>query len=653
MPESRFTSTYLHQLLRHYWGYTSFRPQQEEIISEVLIGKDALALLPTGGGKSLCYQAPALAMDGMCLVISPLVALMENQVAHLQKLGIPAVALHAGVQGATLRHTIDETLAGNFKFLYCSPERLQSRMFQQLLPHLPLNLIAVDEAHCVSQWGHDFRPEYREISFLKKRFPRLPLIAVTASATPEVLDDVRNNLLIPQAKIFRQSFARENIYYDIHYSESKPVALVSAIREAKGSSIIYCRSRRQTEALSAQLKQDGIRAVHYHAGMNATSRKEAQESWMSGETPVMAATTAFGMGIDKADVRLVLHYELPEDLESWYQESGRAGRDGAPAVALSLYSTSDLKRLLGSTKQLFPPEKYLREVYQAVVEYLQIPIGNEPDQYYSFEIADFCKKFSFKATAAAPALRLLAQEGLWTLTDSVFRPPTLRFLTQREELDMVGERYPLLGTVCTALLRMYTGIFRYPVAIDEFSISNKLRWKKEDLHKALAQLAAMGLVEWEPVEEGPKLFFHSYRVESENLIINTKRIEMLRSRHETRIQAMLRFVEERSSCRSISLLTYFGEQTNKPCGHCDLCRAAQTAIPTALSIREQVHQILEAAQRAVSMADLTSRFPGEARSALQAALRDMVDNNELDWHPDNSFTLALRPRKKSKNASRS
>lgn len=622
-------------------------------MSTVLRGKDAIALLPTGGGKSLCYQVPAVAQEGTCLVVSPLVALMENQVAHLRERGIRAVALHASLQGAALYATLDELAAGNYQLLYCSPERLQSRVFQKLLPYLQINLIAVDEAHCVSQWGHDFRPEYREISFLKKRFPRIPILALTASATPEVLDDIRKNLLIPDAEIFRQSFARPNLFYELHYTENKPLAMVSAIREAKGSVIVYCRSRKQTETLSAQLKQQGIHSAHYHAGMNAQSRKDTQEAWMDDEVRVIVATTAFGMGIDKGDVRLVLHYELPEDLESWYQESGRAGRDGAPARALTLYNGTDIKRLEGSTKQLFPPADYLRKVYQAVVEYLQIPIGAQPDRYYNFEIADLCKKFTLRQAEVSPALRLLAQEGLWTLTDAVFRPPTLRFLAPREELDTIGQRYPLLGDVCTALLRMYTGIFRYPVSIDVFSVAKKIRWKKDDLSKALLQLAAMGIVEWEPVEDGPKLFFHSYRVDSKNLVLDMTRIGSLKSRHESRVRAMLDFVNEQRSCRSIVLLNYFGEKTDQPCGHCDHCRSAQTAIPTSLSIRGQVHTILEGAGIAVGLGDLTSRFPAEARKALHDVLRDMVDCEEIQWHFDNSFTQSAGFLKKRTKTSRS
>lgn len=653
MSQPPFATSQLLSVLRKYWGYEHFRPQQEEIISTVLHRQDGIALLPTGGGKSLCYQVPAVMLEGTCLVVSPLIALMENQVAHLRERGIAAVALHAGLQGPALHATLDELASGNYQLLYCSPERLQSRVFQQLLPYLQLNLIAVDEAHCVSQWGHDFRPEYREISFLKKRFPGIPVLALTASATPEVLEDIRRNLLIPEAAIFRQSFARPNIFYALHYAENKPAAMFSAIREAQGSSIIYCRSRKQTEILSAQLKQEGIASAHYHAGMNGQARRDAQEQWMDDEAQVIVATTAFGMGIDKGDVRLVLHYELPEDLESWYQESGRAGRDGAPAKALTLYNGSDIKRLEGSTKQLFPSAEYLRTVYQAVVEYLQIPIGAQPDRYFNFEIADFCKKFSLKPIVVAPALRLLAQEGLWTLTDAVFRPPTLRFLAPREELDTLAERYPVLGAVCTALLRMYTGIFRYPVSIDVFNVAKKLRWKKDDLSKALLQLAAMNIVEWEPVDDRPKLFFHSYRVESKNLVLDMARIESLRSRHESRIQAMLGFVKEEKSCRSTLLLKYFGEHTEKPCGHCDHCRSAQTAIPGSIEIRLQIHQTLDSAGNAVSLGDLTSRFPGEARKAVHDVLRGMVDCGELYWHTDNSYTQSAGFLKKRKKTSRS
>lgn len=494
-------------LLKKHWGHATFRPLQAEVIQTVLSGTDAMALLPTGGGKSLCYQLPAIARAGCCLVVSPLIALMEDQVGQLLQRGIPAAAIHAGIKGGTLHAIMRNIQEGAYKLIYCSPERLQTRQMDALLSQMQLNLIAVDEAHCVSQWGHDFRPEYLELSFLKQRFPKVPMLALTASATPAVAEDILLHLGLRNAPVFRQSFARPNIFYDIRYAENKSGDTIAALKEAPGSSIIYCRSRRHTESVSKQLRDADIAAVHYHAGMKPDARAAAQDAWMSGAATVMVATTAFGMGIDKADVRQVLHYDVPEDLESWYQESGRAGRDGQPAHALTLYNASDLRAMRGSTKLQYPDAAFLRGVYQSVVEYLQLGIGTQPDRYFPFEITDFCKKFSLRPAQAMPALRLLAREGLWTLTESVFQPPTVRFLADRQTIENIGARYPALGAVCVGLLRLYSGIFQYPVPVHVYALARKLRWKRRDVEAAMAQLAGMGILEWSRWQKDPSYIF--------------------------------------------------------------------------------------------------------------------------------------------------
>lgn len=637
---------FLLQLLAKHWQHTAFRPLQEEIIQTVLAGSDALALLPTGGGKSLCYQLPAIAQAGTCLVVSPLIALMEDQVAQLLERGIPTAAIHAGIKGPALKAVIDNIHQGAYKLLYCSPERLQSRQFEMLLPYLRLNLIAVDEAHCVSQWGHDFRPEYLEISFLKKRFPKIPMLALTASATPEVAADILEHLSLKGARTFRQSFARPNIFYDIRYSENKPGDTIVALQRLSGSSIIYCRSRRQTERLSRQLLDAGIAAVHYHAGMKPEARSVAQDAWMSGAASAMVATTAFGMGIDKSDVRLVLHYDVPEDLESWYQESGRAGRDGQAATAVTFYNASDLRQLSGSTKLQYPDTPFLRKVYQSVVEYLQLGIGTQPDRYFPFEITDFCKKFSLRTAVTMPALRLLAREGLWTLTESVFQPPTVQFLVERNVIEEVAARYPALGAICIALLRLYTGIFQYPVPVHIYAVAKKLRWKRADAERALNQLAGMGIIAWEPVAEGPQLFFHHYRVDSRHLILNTDRMAQLRDRHERRTGVMMRFLEDKNRCKGAAIVQYFGEAGNAACGHCNVCRKTDH-VALAMDLHAQICESLRSASGSVSIGQLSSQFAQHSSTVVIAALRKMVEKGQVIWHPDNSFSLP--PQKSAKH----
>jgi ATP-dependent DNA helicase RecQ len=632
----------LRHLLEKYWGFSAFRPQQEDIIRDVLSGKDVLTLMPTGGGKSLCYQLPAIARPGCCLVVSPLIALMEDQVGQLLQRDIPATAIHAGIKGAALDAALRGIAAGRFKLVYCSPERLQSRQFEQLTGQLHLNLIAIDEAHCVSQWGHDFRPEYLELSALKKRFPKVPVLALTASATPAVADDIRQQLGLNAPILYRQSFARPGIFYDIRYSENKNADTISALRQAEGAGIVYCRSRRHTESLSRLLREEGIAAVHYHAGLKPDVRTSAQEAWMSGAASVMVATTAFGMGIDKPDVRLVLHYDVPEDLESWYQESGRAGRDGQASRSLTLYNTSDLRQLAGSTKLQYPDAAFLRKVYQSVVEYLQIAIGMQPDRYFPFEIGDFCKKFSLRTAAAMPALRVLAREGLWTLTESVFTPPSVQFTADRHTIENVAARYPNLGAVCIALLRLYSGIFQYPVPVHVYALSKKLRWKRSDVERALVQLSGMGIIYWEPVAEGPQLFFHHYRVDSRHLILNTERLQRLRTRHETRVQAMMRFLEDEQTCKGKTIQKYFGEDTASDCGHCCVCKKEIGSATAVADLRQQILARLGSA--AVPLGQLSSCFPEDAKPALIATLRSLVESGQITWHPDNSFTL---PQKKT------
>jgi ATP-dependent DNA helicase RecQ len=633
----RMDSDALHNLLRRHWGYTAFRPLQEEIIREVLAGRDVLALLPTGGGKSLCYQLPPLVQQRCCLVVSPLIALMEDQIAQLLERDIPAVAIHAGIQGAALEAAVAQIKTGACRLVYCSPERLQSYRFRELLPWINPALIAVDEAHCVSQWGHDFRPEYLEIGQLRTHFPATPILALTASATPATAADICQQLALRRPAVMQQSFARPNIFYELHRSENKAGDCIQALRDTPGSAIVYCRSRRQTESLSRMLREEGIAALYYHAGMKPEDRAAAQESWTRGAVAVMVCTTAFGMGIDKADVRMVLHWEPPENLEAWYQETGRCGRDGAPARALTLFSPSDLRALKSSTKLQYPDVAFLRQVYQSVTEYLQIGIGMQPDRYFPFEVTDFCKKFSLRSAAALPALRLLAREGLWTLTESVFQPPTIQFLTDRHAIDELQRRHPSLGMACVALLRLYSGIFQFPVPVHVHAVARKLRWKRAEAERALAQLAAMGYIAWSPVAEGPQLFFHHYRVDSRHLILNTERLRRLRNAHEVRTRAMLAFLEDMKECKGNATERYFGQTPAAPCGHCSVCRQSSLPRTAARNLRDAVKALLT--EERLELAALSSRFPDEDQQNLIGSLRAMVERGDILWHPDNSFSL--------------
>lgn len=627
------------EILKRYWGYNSFRPLQKEIIDNILSGRDTLALLPTGGGKSVCYQLPALMSKGVCIVISPLIALMKDQVDKLKELEIPAACIHSGMHYADVKRTLDNTVQDGYKLLYISPERLQTDFFNEYLPNIDISFIAVDEAHCVSQWGHDFRPDYLKIASLREVFRDVPMLALTASATVDVQKDIITQLQLRKPGLFLESFSRKNIFFSVQYSENKNRDVIQALADNKGCSIIYCRSRKQTETLVRYLSQNGISASHYHAGMQKDKREATQQSWMNNETNTIIATTAFGMGIDKADVRMVIHYDAPEHLEAYYQEAGRAGRDGKNALALLLYNQTDINRLEESIALQFPPEEYLRKVYQSVAEYLQIAIGMEPDRYYPFDLYDFCKKFDLQAVPAARALKLLEQDGLWTLSEAVFNPATIEFKVDRETLDRLSDTYPDLGFVTTNLLRLYGTIFHYPTTIRLSLIAKQLKMNQELAEGLLQKLADMGILEYRKPSDTPQLYFHHYRVDSRHLIINTKRIETLRKKHIERTHAMTAFIENKEQCRERILLSYFGEQADINCGHCDVCIANRKKQPADIkNLRKEIQQLLKE-QSTVGIQQLISLFPGTIREDIGALIRLMADEGIIKLNTNNTISL--------------
>lgn len=614
------------KILKAYWGYSSFRPLQKEIIKSVLDGKDTLALLPTGGGKSLCYQLPALANEGLCLVVSPLVALMQDQVERLKQLDISAAAIHAGMSFREVENTLRNTVQDGYKLLYVSPERLQSKLFNEFLPEFNLNLIAIDEAHCISQWGHDFRPDYLKIASLKEVFPRVPVLALTATATPEVQQDIIQHLALKSPAIFRQSFRRHNIFYEVKRTDNKVGETLFALTHNNGSAIIYCRSRRQTEALAKQLKESGQNALCYHAGMTRARREEAQEQWMTGVVKTMVATTAFGMGIDKPDVRTVVHFDAPEHPEAYYQEAGRAGRDLKASRAIMLFNHADIERLRESTAIHFPPESFLRKVYQSVCEYLQIPIGVAPEKYFDFELADFCTKFQLEPVLTTHALRLLQQESLWTLSDTVFLTPTLFFKTHRNVIEVLAQTQPHLAIVATAALRLYGTLFHYPTYIKIPAIAKQARLSREWTHRYLLQLHEMDIVEYQPAKEGAQLYFHHTRVDSKHLLIDLQRIGRLRKNHERRTAAMIGLLEEKDICRERYLLEYFTEETTGDCGHCDICER-KNASPMP---REEIIKMLKTSLKTpVATEHLLRMFPVYEKHRVIDILREMLDNGEI------------------------
>lgn len=613
-------------ILKQYWGYDEFRPLQRSIIGSILAGTDTLALLPTGGGKSVCYQVPALVAPGLCLVISPLIALMQDQVSRLQQLGVAASCLHSGMHYNEVKQTLSRAVAGDYKLLYLSPERLQTRLFTDYLKEMDVSMIAVDEAHCISQWGHDFRPSYLLISDIRYVFPNVPVLALTATATPAVQNDIVTSLRMKQAAVFKMSFARNNIHYAVNYSENKTGDTLQSL--ATGCSIVYCRSRKQTENIGAYLNSNNSTTAVYHAGLSRDLRNEAQRQWMEGDVQIMAATTAFGMGIDKPDVRHVIHFDAPEHPEAYYQEAGRAGRDGLPSMATALYNNADIKRLYDSTALHYPPEAYLRQVYQSVVEYLQVPIAAQPDKYFAFDLEEFCSRFKLRPTEAIHALKLLEREGLWTLTDAVFRPATVQFLADRHTLDSLQNFHPKLAYVSVGLLRMYSSIFHFPTRISETAVARQLRISRYEVMQALSRMVAMGVLEYNKPGDGPQLFFHHYRVDSTHLLINMRRIELLRKRHEERTAAMIAYLQNTTICRERLLLRYFGEQADADCGHCDVCAISQHQTAPLATIKNELKTyIMQHAPIAPEV--ILATFPPAIRDTVLQLIRKWTDEGHL------------------------
>lgn len=560
------------EILKQYWGYDVFRPLQEDIINSILKAKDTLALLPTGGGKSICYQVPALVKGGLCLVISPLIALMKDQVEHLQRRGITAEAIVAGQFAHFVEQTLQNAAEKKLQFLYVSPERLETKLFKAYLSSLPITLIAIDEAHCISQWGYDFRPPYLRIAALREYLPNVPFLALTASATPTVQQDICEKLQFKAPNTFRQSFARPNLRYAVRQPQSKIEALIKLLKRVEGTSIVYARNRKRTKEIATTLQQQGISADYYHAGLTAEERSEKQEAWIQNRIRCMICTNAFGMGIDKPDVRLVIHMDIPDCLESYYQEAGRAGRDGNTSYAILLYRQEDIKALDELPDQKFPSIEIIQDVYQALANHLQIAVGQGEATTYPFHLTDFLHYFKLDARLATNALQVLAQEEYIYISDAAWQPTTVGFITDRYTVDEWVKTNPTLEPLIKALLRTYKGIFDNEVAIREAQLTYMLRKNKEELHTQLQQLQQIGIINYTPRSEIPQLTWLFNRTNATALNINYKNYFDRKQQYIERIKHIKQFVVDIDLCRSQYIGKYFGDAKLERCGVCDNCR---------------------------------------------------------------------------------
>jgi ATP-dependent DNA helicase RecQ len=558
------------EILQQYWGYSSFRGEQENIIDAVLQKRDILALLPTGGGKSACFQVPALMMDGLCIVISPLIALMKDQVENLKRRNIPALAIHSGMSFFEVKQTLQNACYGDYKFLYLSPERLQTRLFLEFLPALNITLMAVDEAHCISQWGYDFRPPYLKIAMVREELPGIPVIALTASATPKVQQDIVESLRMKDHKVFRQSFERPNLSYSVFKADSKINKVIEVLKNVPGSSIIYCRNRRQTQNVAQLLRLQHFSADHYHAGLAPEERNRKQDEWLKDNLRVIVCTNAFGMGIDKPGVRSVIHYDLPDCIENYYQEAGRSGRDGNRAYAVAVYQQQDVAELTLLPEVRFPPVAEIKKIYQSIADYLNIPVGLGEGNYYDFDLLEFSRNFRHDVHLVMNVFKALESEGHLSFNENIFLPSQVNFTAPKELLEDFENGHPEYEPLIKCLLRTYEGIYDNRVSVNEKNIARLTKLSPQSVKDQLQQLQSFGIIEYLPQKETPQVYFLLNRAPAQHLHINNEAYAARKKAYEQRVQSMLRYLELKS-CRSGFIAHYFGEDNPGNCGVCDNC----------------------------------------------------------------------------------
>ena len=570
-PDASQLSTLNSRILKQYWGYDRFRGIQEDIIDSISKNKDTLGLMPTGGGKSITFQVPALAKEGMCLVITPLIALMKDQVQNLKKRGIKALAIYSGMSRQDIIITLENCIFGNYKFLYISPERLDTELFRTKLRKMHISMITVDESHCISQWGYDFRPAYLKIAEIRELLPDVPVLALTATATPEVVKDIQARLHFRHKNVFRMSFERNNLAYIVRKTENKTAELLHILRSMPGSAIVYVRNRRRTKEITELLNNEHITADFYHAGLDDATKDIRQHRWQSGESRVMVATNAFGMGIDKPDVRIVIHMDLPDSIEAYFQEAGRAGRDGQKAYAVILYAKSDKTTLHKRILDTFPEKEYIRDVYEHLQYYYQMAMGDGLDCVREFNIEDFCRKFKYFPVPVDSALRILTQAGYLEYTAEQDSTSRILFTIRRDELYRLREMGEDMDRLIQAVLRSYTGVFTDYTYINEDSLAIRTGLTRRQIYEMLVHLAKLRIVSYIPHKKTPYIIYTRERVEAQRIHISPEVYEHRKARYETRINAMLDYVTNDTVCRSRMLLDYFGERNEHNCGQCDTC----------------------------------------------------------------------------------
>lgn len=618
------------KILKQYWGYDSFRGIQEEIISSIGSGKDTLGLMPTGGGKSVCFQVPTLAMGGMCIVVTPLIALMKDQVSQLRLRGIKAEAVYSGMIRSEIERVLENCIFGDFKFLYVSPERLGTELFQAKLRYMRnICMICVDEAHCISQWGYDFRPAYLEIANLRRliHYP-VPVLALTATATPKVVDDIQERLYFSEKNVFSMSFERKNLVYVVRETENKDDELIHILQSyQEGSAIVYTRSRRLTSELAHRLEEFGILSENYHAGLTEAERDLRQRNWTKGRCRVMVATNAFGMGIDKPDVRLVIHYNIPDSIEAYFQEAGRAGRDGKRSYAVLLYNPQDQGKLRRRIDETYPATEYIHNTYDNLCYFLEVGIGESQNRTYKFSLEKFCHRFKQFPVQTESSLHLLDNAGyIEYCTDPEFKS-RIRFALSKEDLYRLHEGSQRRETIINCLLRTYSGLFADYVYIDELQMSHLTGIGVEPIYEELKSMAQQRIIDYIPRSNEPTITFRQGRVEGKDLYLSAMVYADRKTDYKTRIEEVIRYASSTSHCRSRMLLEYFGQKDAKDCGLCDVCRKKKKQRAAPPSLREQVASLLGDGGWH-SLKELNTLNVN--REQLDAVIDEMVSEEELE-----------------------
>ncbi|SDX52187.1 RecQ family ATP-dependent DNA helicase [Flavobacterium degerlachei] len=624
------------QILQKYWKHDSFRSLQNEIIDSVLSGQDTFALMPTGGGKSVCFQIPAMMNEGICLVISPLVALMKDQVANLQKRNIKAIALTGGIRSDEMIDLLDNCQFGNYKFLYLSPERLQSDWILERIKNLPINLITIDEAHCVSQWGHDFRPAYLKISNLKTYFPKVPFLALTATATPKVKIDIINELGLHEPQIFEKSFARKNIAYMVFEVEDKLFRIEQILRKNLQSSIIYVRNRKSCLETSSQLNSLGFKSTYYHGGLSSKEKDKNMQSWMQDQVQVIVATNAFGMGIDKADVKTVIHIQLPENLENYYQEAGRSGRNGEKAFAVLLTSPSDIRQVESQFINILPDKKFLNEIFVKLCNFFQIAYGEGIDEKFSFNLNQFCLKYKFPVLRTYNAMQFLDRQGVITLSQEFSEKISLQFIIPSKEVMRYMSLNPNDEEIVLAILRTYPGIYDMETAFNQPFIAKKSNHTENQVQAVLQKLKEKDIIEYHAKNNDASLIFNEIREDERTISRVSKYLENQNQLKKEKLKSVLHYIGEQNVCKSKLILNYFGEKTNDDCGICSYCIAKKSAKTDIDKLSKKIIALLKTEE--LNSREIENRTKNTSNEVI-FAIQQLLETESIIVNSNNKYTL--------------